>query len=149
MPGNDVTPLSAHEGDTEIAETTPSAVPALPPATATATAPAARGARSRRDKEDKTETIPLSKEEKGLGNISEQRFNFQKKSLNRIRKLFQWFNIALFSFVAFFAIIEKIFPPAAGANIITDKVIIGIIAGITAQIGAVVLAAYKGMFAAK
>lgn len=145
MAGNDLTPLSAHEGATQIAETTP-ALTASSPSTVT---PAAAKARVRRDKGEVTETIPLSKAEKGLGDISEQRFNFQKKSLNRIRKLFQWFNVAILSFVAVFALIEKIIPPNADANIITDKVIIAIIAGMTAQIGAVVLAAYKGMFAAK
>lgn len=136
MTDNKAAPLSSAESEALVEQ------PALNPVVEAGRKPPRSG-------RPKTETIEIRQEEKGL-EVSEKRFEFQKKSLNRIRKLFKWFNIALLGFVFIFALIEKIYPPATDSGyIITDKVIIGIIAGLTAQIGAIVLAAYKGLFSSK
>lgn len=131
--------------DTIRLRTVETEAPALDAVTTLAQPPVRKGKKAT----DKAEKIELSTASKDL-EISDRRFRFQKKSLNRIRRMFLRFNVALLIFLTFFALLEKIFPPTASAqHIITDKVIIGIIAGMTAQIGAVVLAAYKGMFTGK
>jgi hypothetical protein len=75
------------------------------------------------------------------------RREIQKEQLRRILTFFMWANaVAGFVITAMWAI-EKFYPPAQPT--ITDNVIIAALAGITVQSGAIILAAFKGLFTEK
>jgi hypothetical protein len=75
------------------------------------------------------------------------RRQIQKEELRRILTFFMWANAAAGLIVTIMWGIEHIALPAQPT--ITDKVIIAALAGITVQSGAIILAAFKGLFTEK
>jgi hypothetical protein len=75
------------------------------------------------------------------------RRQIQKEELRRILTFFMWANAIAGLLVSISWVIEHITPPAQPT--ITDKVIIAALAGITIQSGAIILAAFKGLFTEK
>jgi hypothetical protein len=75
------------------------------------------------------------------------RRQIQKEELRRILTFFMWANAVAGLLVSIMWAIEHIAPP--GQPTITDKVIIAALAGITIQSGAIILAAFKGLFTEK
>lgn len=71
----------------------------------------------------------------------------QKKELRLVRNFFIWANIAVAVAVLLMALVEH-FSPSTHV-VITDKVMIAAIAGVTVQSGAIMLAAFKGLFSGK
>lgn len=76
------------------------------------------------------------------------REKLQAETLSPIVKFFIWANSVIGFGIFTLAIIEMLLP-VGHANIITDKVIIALIGGLTVQVGAVIIAAFKGLFAVK
>jgi hypothetical protein len=72
------------------------------------------------------------------------RRQIQKEELRRILTFFMWANAAAGILVTGMWIVEHIAPLAQPT--ITEKVIIAALAGITVQSGAIILAAFKGLF---
>jgi hypothetical protein len=68
----------------------------------------------------------------------------QKRELRRIVTFFISANIALGGFVALFAVLEHFHAPSH--PVITERVLIATITGLTLQAGAIVIAAFKGLF---
>lgn len=93
----------------------------------------------------------LSELTKGIAleNAKDQRRRrkIQKRELRRIVSFFIWANLAVGASILGIAVLEHLLPSAT--RVITDKVIIAAIAGVTLQSGAIVLAAFKGLFAKK
>ena len=75
------------------------------------------------------------------------RRQIQKEELRRILTFFMWANAVAGLVVSVMWAIEHLAPPAQST--ITDKVIIAALAGITVQSGAIILAAFKGLFTEK
>jgi hypothetical protein len=75
------------------------------------------------------------------------RRQIQKEELRRILTFFMWANAVAGLVVTVMWAIEYFAPPAHST--ITDKVIIAVLAGITVQSGAIILAAFKGLFTEK
>ncbi|MFZ1965270.1 MAG: hypothetical protein WAU78_17705 [Roseiarcus sp.] len=73
------------------------------------------------------------------------RDKLQEKTLSPIVSFFIWANSVVGVAVLGLAIIEMFLPPSH-ATIVTDKVIIALISGLTIQVGAVIIAAFKGLF---
>jgi hypothetical protein len=71
----------------------------------------------------------------------------QKKELRRILTFFMATNIAACVLISIMALIEHF--TATLHPIITDKVVIAALAGITLQSGAIILTAFKGLFSEK
>ena len=71
----------------------------------------------------------------------------QKRQLRRIVTFFIWANAVLGAFVAVFAVVEYVYPPSR--PIITERVVISIVGGLTLQVGAIIIAAFKGLFRGK
>ena len=77
-----------------------------------------------------------------------KRGRFQRQQLRRMVRFFLVGNISIGIFIAAFALLEH-FLPLGRPNIITDKVLISAIGGITLQTGAIIVAAFKGLFGNK
>ena len=75
----------------------------------------------------------------------ETKARIQAAALSPMLKLYAGCNIALMGGIAIFAVGEH-FHPAASGQLITPAVVIALITGITAQVGAVIIAAFKGLF---
>jgi hypothetical protein len=75
------------------------------------------------------------------------RREIQREQLRRILTFFMWANAVAGFVVSAMWTIEYLDPPAH--PIITDRVIIAALAGITVQSGAIILAAFKGLFTEK
>lgn len=75
------------------------------------------------------------------------RRQIQKEELRRILTFFMWANAIAGATVTVMWAVEHWAPPAQ--PVITDKVIIAALAGITVQSGAIILAAFRGLFAEK
>jgi hypothetical protein len=75
------------------------------------------------------------------------RREIQREQLRRILTFFMWANAVAGFVVTVMWAIEKFYPPVQPT--ITDKVIIAALAGITVQSGAIILAAFKGLFTEK
>lgn len=84
----------------------------------------------------------LSKKESGVS----EKERLQGDALRPIIGFFIWANLIVLATVFGMALIEHFFPVASKALIITDKVIIAAIAGITIQTAAIIIAAFKGLF---
>lgn len=76
---------------------------------------------------------------------SKRKRRLQKRQLRRITTFFIWSNVAVGSVVTVLALIEHFFP-SGGPKIITDRVLIAVIGGLTVQAGAIILAAIRGLF---
>lgn len=72
------------------------------------------------------------------------RREIQKEQLRRILTFFMWANAVAGFIITVMWTVEYFYPPAHAT--ITDKVIIAALAGITVQSGAIILAAFKGLF---
>jgi hypothetical protein len=75
------------------------------------------------------------------------RREIQREQLRRILTFFMWANAVAGLVVTGMWTIEYLHPPVHPT--ITDKVIIAVLAGITVQSGAIILAAFKGLFTEK
>lgn len=75
------------------------------------------------------------------------RRRIQKRELRRILTFFMWANAAAGAAVILLALIEH--KSFTLRPIITDKVVIAALAGITLQSGAIIIAAFKGLFSEK
>jgi hypothetical protein len=75
------------------------------------------------------------------------RRQIQKEELRRILTFFMWANAIAGLLVSVMWVVEHVAPPAVPT--ITEKVIIAALAGITIQSGAIILAAFKGLFLEK
>jgi hypothetical protein len=75
------------------------------------------------------------------------RRKIQKRELRRILTFFIAANICTGVLVTIMALIEHFTPTTH--PIITDKVVIAALAGITLQAGGIILAAFKGLFSEK
>jgi hypothetical protein len=71
----------------------------------------------------------------------------QKRELGKISNFFIGANLAIALVIVALALIEHFHPTPT--KVITDKVIIAAIGGITIQAGAIILAAFKGLFSGK
>jgi hypothetical protein len=97
--------------------------------------------------------VKASELEKGLNLDSEKwkdrrsKRKIQKKELRRILTFFMATNIAAGALISGMALIEHF--TATLHPIITDKVVIAALAGITLQSGAIILTAFKGLFSEK
>ena len=76
-----------------------------------------------------------------------RRRKIQKRELRRIVSFFIWANLAVGAAIVGLTVLEHLVP--SSSRVITDKVIIAAIAGVTVQSGAIVLAAFKGLFGKK
>jgi len=75
------------------------------------------------------------------------RRKIQKRELKRILTFLMWANTAAGALVAVMALIEHY--SSTPHPIITDKVVIAALAGITVQSGAIIIAAFRGLFSEK
>ena len=97
--------------------------------------------------------VKASELEKGLNFGSEKwkdrrsKRKIQKKELRRILTFFIVTNVAAAVLISGMALIEHF--TATLHPIITDKVVIAALAGITLQSGAIILTAFKGLFSEK
>jgi hypothetical protein len=73
--------------------------------------------------------------------------SLQKRQLRRVITFFIWANIVLGTVITAFAVAEYIHPPMH--PIISERVIIAAIGGLTVQAGAIIIAAFKGLFKGK
>jgi len=88
--------------------------------------------------------LNLSEEERPFHVLQ---IEFQERTIRPIVRFFTWTNSILLIAIFVFAMIEHFFPQSNSAtNIITDKVIIAAIGGISVQAGAILIAAVKGLF---
>ena len=71
----------------------------------------------------------------------------QKRELRKITTFFIGANIVIGLLIAALGVIERLVH--ADTYVITEKVLIAAIGGVTLQSGAIVLAAFKGLFAGK
>ncbi len=76
-----------------------------------------------------------------------RRRKLQKRQLKKITNFFIGANIALGLLITAFALLEHFDP--RGERIITERVLISMIGGLTVQAGAIILAAVKGLFRGK
>jgi hypothetical protein len=74
--------------------------------------------------------------------------NEKKKELRKITTFFVTANIVIAVLILVFGLVEHFFP-GGKSPVITDKVFIAAIGGVTLQAGAIILAAFKGLFAGK
>ena len=81
-------------------------------------------------------------------NVSElpPRDALQRETLRPIVKFFIWANSVTGGGILALAMLEM-FLPTTHTPIVTDKVLIALIGGLTVQVGAVIIAAFKGLFA--
>ena len=77
-----------------------------------------------------------------------KRRKLQKRELSKITTFFIGANIVIGILILLFGAIEH-YHPNGKPHVITDKVLIAAIAGVTVQAGAIILAAFKGLFARK
>jgi hypothetical protein len=96
----------------------------------------------------------ISEWEKGI-ELKRERFRdrrkkrkLQKKELRKISNFFIFANLVVLAGVLVVGVIEH-FYPNNNHYIITDKVMVAAIAGVTIQSGAIILAAFKGLFSGK
>jgi hypothetical protein len=73
-----------------------------------------------------------------------RRRKLQKRQLRRIVTFFIWANGSLGAFVGAFAFLERLYPHSH--PIITERVLIATISGLTVQVGAIIIAAFRGLF---
>jgi hypothetical protein len=77
-----------------------------------------------------------------------QKRKLQKHQLRRIVTFFIIANSSLGVFVALFALLELLFP-GERQPVISERVLIASIGGLTLQSGAIIIAAFKGLFRGK
>ena len=73
--------------------------------------------------------------------------SLQKRQLRRVITFFIWANMALGTVLALLAIAEHLYPRVQ--PIITERVVIATIGGLTVQAGAAIIAAFRGLFRGK
>jgi hypothetical protein len=99
------------------------------------------------------QTVKASELEKGINLENEKwkdrrsRRKIQKRELRRILSFFIAANVSAGVLISIMALIEHF--TTTPHPIITDKVVIAALAGITLQSGAIILAAFKGLFSEK
>ncbi len=98
--------------------------------------------------EEGTVAVPISSEilDGGLREIATPRDKLQEKTLSPIVRFFCFANAGVAAAICIIAVIE-LFLPSGHQYIVTDKVLIALISGLTLQGGAVIIAAFKGLFA--
>ena len=102
---------------------------------------------------DKSEHIKASDLEKGIDLSREHWFDQRQKreiqriELGKISSFFVYANVAVAAAVVVLALIEHFDPRPI--HVVTEKVLIAAIAGVTVQAGAIVLAAFRGLFSGK
>lgn len=98
--------------------------------------------------EEGTVAVAISDEivNEGLHEVVTPRDKLQDKSLSPIVQFFCFANAGIGTAIFIIAILELILPDTH-PYIVTDKVLIALIGGFTLQVGAVIIAAFKGLFA--
>ena len=87
-----------------------------------------------------------------LSEIESQDFDdlkiaFQERSIRPIIKFFLWANSLMLIAIFIFAGIEHFYPPTINDfRIVTDKVLIAAVGGTAFQSGAILIAAFRGLF---
>ncbi len=75
------------------------------------------------------------------------KIDFQERSLRPIIDFFRWTNWVMLAALFGFALLEWQWPPLQGAEkVITDKVLMAAVGGVAVQSGAILIAAFKGLF---
>ncbi len=93
----------------------------------------------------KTLKINLSEEERKSNHAL--LFELQEKSIRPIINFFTWASAIMLFAIFGFAFIEHFYPTTVVSNnVITDKVMIAAVGAVAIQSGAILVAAFRGMF---
>ena len=93
-------------------------------------------------------TIRLNLSEVESSTSLHLKIQLQKDSLETIIGYFRYTTWAMLAFVVVMAAVEHIWPPvSADFRIVTDKVMITAVGSVALQSGAIIIAAFRGLFA--
>jgi uncharacterized membrane protein YjfL (UPF0719 family) len=92
-------------------------------------------------------TIRLKLSEVAEQEIVGLKIEFQERSLRPIIDFFRWTNWGMLAALLSFALLEWYWPPVGNSSkVVTDKVLIAAVGGIAVQSGAILIAAFRGLF---
>jgi hypothetical protein len=95
----------------------------------------------------KQKSLRMKLSEVENSDFSELKIQMQERSLKPIINFFRWTNWCMLAAILCLAFLEWKFPPSSPEfKVITDKVMIAAVGAVAVQSGAILIAAFKGLF---